>query len=320
MANFKITETSLFHYVQTHEFKKQNREHIDFTKKQFVDGAFEFNLKHEADKIGVNEEDILNIVNQSKKPKDIVGGLLWSVYNGYRQKDLIIDRFNLWLEKDIRKIVITDKCTDLISSLKVDKNIRYDFLKTLPNRLDLIYLKNNMCLIYKKTDTKVTITYIFHDKNKLDTEHVIINQNTIDVDLVNNKHYYSNYDEEYFDETRVSMYTLFVQIVSFIELGDINIKIVPAKDKVGNFIKGDECRNLTKKEFILVDTDWNNVSVRLDGFPVKGHLRLQPCGSGRKEYKLIYIQPFLKNGYNRNHLKDTDANLVNVEFEEIIEN
>jgi hypothetical protein len=49
----------------------------------------------------------------------------------------------------------------------------------------------------------------------------------------------------------------------------------------------------------VVNNNWNVTSIRTEGFPVSGHFRLQPCGTGRQSHKLILIEPFTKNGYIR---------------------
>lgn len=49
----------------------------------------------------------------------------------------------------------------------------------------------------------------------------------------------------------------------------------------------------------IVDSKWNITSIRTEGFEVSGHFRLQPCGPGMQQTKLIFIEPFEKNGYVR---------------------
>ena len=52
-------------------------------------------------------------------------------------------------------------------------------------------------------------------------------------------------------------------------------------------------------EIIEVDTFYDeNISV-INPFSVNGHYRNQPFGKGRKETKMIYIDGFMKTGYNR---------------------
>lgn len=48
-----------------------------------------------------------------------------------------------------------------------------------------------------------------------------------------------------------------------------------------------------------LDASWYTTYCRTDGFLVSGHFRMQPCGRGRQDRKLIYIKPFMKDGYVR---------------------
>lgn len=58
-----------------------------------------------------------------------------------------------------------------------------------------------------------------------------------------------------------------------------------------------EIRTLNEVSFL--DCSWYTTVIRNEGFSVKGHFRLQPCGPGRSEKKLIYIHEFQKHGYHR---------------------
>ena len=55
----------------------------------------------------------------------------------------------------------------------------------------------------------------------------------------------------------------------------------------------------TLRDVRFLDATWYTTIVRSEGFGVRGHFRLQPCGTGRKDRKLIYINEFRKHGYVR---------------------
>jgi hypothetical protein len=57
--------------------------------------------------------------------------------------------------------------------------------------------------------------------------------------------------------------------------------------------------NTSSKDITIVKANWNTISIRTDGFSVKAHFRLQPCGEGRTDRKLVFIDQFNKNGYVR---------------------
>ena len=66
----------------------------------------------------------------------------------------------------------------------------------------------------------------------------------------------------------------------------------------------------TSQRVNYLDCSWYTTIVRNEGFSVRGHFRLQPCGKEKKDKKLIYIHEFQKHGYVRrarlilNEMKD----------------
>ena len=60
---------------------------------------------------------------------------------------------------------------------------------------------------------------------------------------------------------------------------------------------GDKTFNDTKVPITFLDSKWFTNLVKSDAFKVRGHFRLQPCGAGLKDKKLIWIDDFVKSGY-----------------------
>ena len=90
---------------------------------------------------------------------------------------------------------------------------------------------------------------------------------------------------------------MFFQILIFLKYTEPDVKIIPSGKKVGTKKHG--YFNLCTQDVQVVDSAWNTTVIRENGFSVDGHLRLQPCGEGRKKLKLIWIEPFEKLGYVR---------------------
>lgn len=99
---------------------------------------------------------------------------------------------------------------------------------------------------------------------------------------------------------------LFYQLLTFMELAEVQELYVPAGAKTGAKKSEFNLKNDTSFGITVVNTNWNKI-IRTEGFSVDGHLRKQPYGPGRKLRKLIWIDPFHKNGYNLN------AQKINVE-------
>jgi hypothetical protein len=55
----------------------------------------------------------------------------------------------------------------------------------------------------------------------------------------------------------------------------------------------------TTQKIDYLDCSWYTTIIRNEGFNVRGHFRLQPCGKGKQDKKLIYIHEFRKHGYIR---------------------
>jgi hypothetical protein len=92
----------------------------------------------------------------------------------------------------------------------------------------------------------------------------------------------------------------------FIDLSKENVKLSYIKpfSKSGDMVYGNYIKNETKIPLYRVDSLWNIKSINIGEFKVRGHFRLQPCGIGRSEVKLIYIDEFLKTQYVRKSTKE----------------
>jgi len=88
-----------------------------------------------------------------------------------------------------------------------------------------------------------------------------------------------------------------IQILTYLYYGDITSKFIKSKNeiKLSSFTKflNNSIYNIT-----FVDSLWKQ-RISTEGFKVRGHFRLQPIGEGRKKRKLIWIEEFNKDGYNR---------------------
>jgi hypothetical protein len=74
--------------------------------------------------------------------------------------------------------------------------------------------------------------------------------------------------------------------------------IVPPNGRNGTQ-KAEKLLNDSPIRVQIVDSTWNKVIIREEGFDVDGHLRLQAKGEGRKDRELIWINGYKKHGYKR---------------------
>lgn len=80
----------------------------------------------------------------------------------------------------------------------------------------------------------------------------------------------------------------------FKKYAEINVQVLKSNQKV-KFLNQKYINN-TSQNVKIIDSTWFTSIIRNEGFKVKGHFRLQPYKDGKK---LIWINEFSKNGYNR---------------------
>ena len=88
----------------------------------------------------------------------------------------------------------------------------------------------------------------------------------------------------------VIAYTLFKR---FADITTVDAKSVRRHDAAAPEVK------TTLRNIRFLDASWYTTIVRTEGFGVRGHFRLQPCGRDCAERKLVYIKEFRKKGYVR---------------------
>ena len=87
-----------------------------------------------------------------------------------------------------------------------------------------------------------------------------------------------------------------MQLLTYLIFGEITEKHLPPKTQAN--VGFTRFLNNSKLNITFCDTLWKQ-RINVDGFKVRGHFRLQPCGEKREKRKLIWIEEFEKQGYNR---------------------
>jgi len=111
--------------------------------------------------------------------------------------------------------------------------------------------------------------------------------------------FHLNKDRYYFPYIETSEFNRIVRLMTFIELGDIETVFIQSGHSNNKTKKEGKITNTSDYSVFVVDSSWNKLSIRTDGFAVMGHFRLQPCGSWHLDRKLIWIDAFEKHGYKR---------------------
>jgi len=129
------------------------------------------------------------------------------------------------------------------------------------------------------------------------------------------RHTYFNFDINNFENSLrenkdkiggefMEMVELLIRMIVFLHMTPVTYKFIESKGKVGDFIKGTQVKNEMRLPITLVDINWNHITIRTEGFDVRGHWRLQRHGKGWSEVYLKFIQPYGKNGYVRKYKKE----------------
>jgi hypothetical protein len=89
-----------------------------------------------------------------------------------------------------------------------------------------------------------------------------------------------------------------IVIELFIQYAEIQTKNLKPNRQIW---EGINCiyNNKTNHDITVIDSTWFTTLIKSDAFKVRGHFRLQPCGEGMKDRKLIWINEFQKEGYTR---------------------
>lgn len=112
--------------------------------------------------------------------------------------------------------------------------------------------------------------------------------------------FYKNIDNELMKNKQyVSFIFNYIKGICNLEIfkkyANVETKYIPPNKRV----KDINCKyvNDTKTGITILDSKWFTTLVKSDAFTVHGHFRLQPCGEGMKDRKLIWINDFMKSGY-----------------------
>lgn len=106
-------------------------------------------------------------------------------------------------------------------------------------------------------------------------------------------------DGYYFDSRYSYEFNKITKIITFVFLGDIDVIMLEKGRNNGKPKIDGKITNTSNFTVYVVDSSWNQLIIRTEGFAVMGHFRLQPCGVNHVDRKLIWINAFEKHGYKR---------------------
>lgn len=209
-----------------------------------------------------------------------------------------------WLgEMKTESYLIAQTAIELAKRIKIDED-KFDvkFLSKIRDKKITFLLGKDVFIRYVKrgnlifairvnsVDIKGMGQYISYVSFMIDTETGDINYADKSDALLTDEHF-----------------KFFVQLLVFTELSKLEIKILEPRQKFGTRKLG-KYINESNQNVTIVDSVWNKMIVRTEGFGVRGHWRFQKCGKNFSEVEYIFIEEFRKNGYVRMPKKETITN------------
>lgn len=247
----------------------------------------------------LNKFSIINVVESTGYVKHHVDYMNLVKSQDIKNLTTYEEKISFFKETKWRRLILSDKTKNNLSNYMVPKNIRYDVLRSLPNRTDSIMIDKLTLLRYIKTDECIL--------GMFDTDDVTTNNlynYYFRFDLVNEKLTISVGDHRKMDASDHDLdesfklfiekfFSKFMVVVTYLELTPITLDVIDGGRSFGTK-RDNKIKNETNKRFILVNTNWNVEKLDLRDVHVRGHWRLQPCGVGRSQFKYIFIKPYEK--------------------------
>lgn len=184
------------------------------------------------------------------------------------------------------------------TSLEVAEKIKID--KFEPSILKIKKEKKLTFLIDGNHFYRVAIAqgeiFVLHIKKSiLDNGHAYLSYDSFKIMPLLNTVVYPPNQTDYLND---KFFKEFIRLLIFTEYSELQETLVNPRQSYGTKKQG-KYLNETNKPFIVVDSNWNKIIIRTEGFGVSGHFRLQRVGVNREDRKLIYISEYFKNGYVR---------------------
>jgi hypothetical protein len=217
------------------------------------------------------------------------------------------EKLNFFQEKGFRILVLSKKSKMNLENYMVPKDIRIDVLKSLPNRKDVIQIDEQNCIKYVKTDTTLSVITCYRKSDEIDglKNDIQIHTHFFTVDLITGDvlcDQQNTYNREMINDRKIlieKFYSKFLVLVTYLELTNVTFQIVDCPSSKSYRKQSLETINKSRFNVIQVNSNWNTEIINVNTFGVRGHYRLQGCGTGRREYRFVWVNPYEKGLLHR---------------------
>jgi len=220
-------------------------------------------------------------------------------YTDEEKASAVIQYKDLFSEHANNLYVFQEPALNIADRIKLDKGKLEDFsfLSSVKDK-KITYLIDKHCFYrWKKYNGKIFVCCIktIPQGNDYWANYWTFKIDTLTGDLI--------FPPDRIDQDFQDMMMRFVKLLIFTELSELEIVMLKPNGRFGTRKSG-KFVNESKHNITIIDSTWNKLIIRTEGFSVSGHLRLQRYGEGRKEVKLIFIEEFEKHGYIRRARKE----------------
>lgn len=187
---------------------------------------------------------------------------------------------------------IADRVINISTDFAIDENVERDYRKLLiigEYFVSVVVYGGDAFVINKETKAcnSGALIHIWHyDKCIVDDTSINLNEETLE------------------------LLTLVQKVCFFLLYADVETKIVNRNNVSGVKCKDEKVFSDINYPVEIIDSTYFTTIIRTEGFGVKGHFRLQACGEGMKQRKLIWVNDFIKHGYAREAGKLKEAKLL----------
>lgn len=208
----------------------------------------------------------------------------------------------LMTTQNCRQYYVTEPVLNMSSKIKVKEPFDLEWLSPVQDGVKQYNFGNNL-IRYGKTGDRMVVLAVAIEKIDTDISELKYTFFNLDLDKnkISGKHINDDYDARgskvTHDDFDASSRKLFFQLITFMELAEIQQVVVAPGRKHGTKKQPDNLLNTGRFPITIVNTNWNK-KIITEGFPVDGHLRKQAWGPSFSKRRLIWIDPFEKKGYN----------------------
>jgi len=236
-----------------------------------------------------------------------------AIHRGSEPSSKVLGMYKMLGSEDQKAFYIADTVLKNFDALNIKKfetekyGMQYDwaYFKNLKDQKTTFIFPDNSFLRLLVDNKMLNFSHTRFKFNEGDKNHGIMHNVMFYVDMETGEMC------EHFKHPDVQEIELFIyKLLAFFFLSDNEMVIVEPGHKCGTRKSGKFINTFKDIPITIVNSNWNITSIRTDGFEVRGHFALRWTGEGRSIPKMVFIEPFKKNGYIRRASRENhDINL-----------